>query len=169
VRGTPAQPFSTEQTWLRQSHRFLPNPHPNPSHTPISLLPPSPKPPKPKPQTSNNPNPTNPKTLNTHPTPTPPNPQSPRGHEQAHAAGLSIRSLMQRAARGTDYRLYFYISPYLRSRQTYEGIRSAFAPQQIAGMQEDVQLREQDFGGWSICFEGLGWGTGGGGGGVTFL
>lgn len=57
---------------------------------------------------------------------------------------------MEAATGGKDrsaYRMYFYISPYLRSKQTYEGIRAAFAPSQIAGMQEEVQLREQDFGG----------------------
>lgn len=82
--------------------------------------------------------------------------QSPRGHEQARAAGDEIRAIMERATAATGgagskadptaYQLYFYCSPYLRSRQTYEGIRAAFAPHQIAGMQEDVQLREQDFG-----------------------
>ncbi|KAI8475889.1 MAG: histidine phosphatase superfamily [Monoraphidium minutum] len=76
---------------------------------------------------------------------------SPHGHEQAADAGAEIRGIMEAATAGggaakTDYRLYFYISPYLRSRQTYEGIRAAFGPDQVAGMQEEVQLREQDFG-----------------------
>lgn len=43
-------------------------------------------------------------------------------------------------------RLFFYTSPYLRSKQTYEGIAQAFCPEEIAGVQEEVQLREQDFG-----------------------
>jgi broad specificity phosphatase PhoE len=97
-----------------------------------------------------------PTTTNHQPNP----PQSPRGHEQAHDAGQRIRTLMEAASHGTtNYKIYFYISPYLRSRQTYKGIRAAFAPNQIAGMQEDVQLREQDFGGLQ------GWGAGVGGGG----
>jgi broad specificity phosphatase PhoE len=45
-----------------------------------------------------------------------------------------------------DYSLYFYTSPYLRSRQTYEGVMQAFDPCRVVGCQEEVQLREQDFG-----------------------
>lgn len=43
-------------------------------------------------------------------------------------------------------RLFFYTSPYLRSKQTYEGIAQAFSFEEIVGVQEEVQLREQDFG-----------------------
>lgn len=47
---------------------------------------------------------------------------------------------------GLPYKLFFYYSPYLRSKQTFEGIVSAFEDEQIAGAQEEVQIREQDFG-----------------------
>ena len=30
--------------------------------------------------------------------------------------------------------------------QTYEGLAQAFMPEQVQGVQEEVQLREQDFG-----------------------
>lgn len=30
--------------------------------------------------------------------------------------------------------------------QTYEGLAQAFDPEQVQGVQEEVQLREQDFG-----------------------
>eukprot|EP00878_Enallax_costatus_P015940 GHUV01016713.1.p1 GENE.GHUV01016713.1~~GHUV01016713.1.p1 ORF type:complete len:443 (+),score=77.35 GHUV01016713.1:1134-2462(+) len=78
-----------------------------------------------------------------------PDPQVPLtglGVQQAHEAGAAIRQHMEAAKRGTNYKLYFYTSPYKRSLQTYEGIRDAFASQQVLGMQEEVQLREQDFG-----------------------
>lgn len=37
-------------------------------------------------------------------------------------------------------------SPYKRSKQTYEEITRAFDPKHLVGCQEEVQLREQDFG-----------------------
>lgn len=45
------------------------------------------------------------------------------GAEQAHDAGVAIRRHMEGASKGTSYKLFFYTSPYLRSLQTYEGIR----------------------------------------------
>jgi broad specificity phosphatase PhoE len=49
--------------------------------------------------------------------------QTPLGREQAHAAGESIRQHMDKLHGSSDYRLYFYTSPYKRGLQTYEGIR----------------------------------------------
>lgn len=41
--------------------------------------------------------------------------------------------------------------------QTYEGLAQAFAPEQVQGVQEEVQLREQDFGNFQVRVgEGLG-------------
>lgn len=42
--------------------------------------------------------------------------------------------------------VFFYTSPYKRSFQTYKWMSEAFDESQIAGWQEEVQLREQDFG-----------------------
>ncbi|KAF6253071.1 histidine phosphatase superfamily, partial [Scenedesmus sp. NREL 46B-D3] len=77
-----------------------------------------------------------------------PDPQVPLtslGSRQAQDAGQAIRRTME-AAKGTNYQLFFYTSPYKRSIQTCMGIRDAFASSQVAGVQEEVQLREQDFG-----------------------
>lgn len=77
-----------------------------------------------------------------------PDPQVPLtalGCRQAQEAGQAIRRHME-AAKGTNYKLFFYSSPYKRSIQTCMGIRDAFASSQVAGVQEEVQLREQDFG-----------------------
>ncbi|MEW5301967.1 MAG: hypothetical protein WDW36_004790 [Sanguina aurantia] len=71
-------------------------------------------------------------------------PRTGHGHHQATAAGLKIKSVME--ASGEDYNLFFYTSPYKRSLQTYDGISSCFPPSRITGVQEEVQLREQDFG-----------------------
>lgn len=48
------------------------------------------------------------------------------------------------------YRMYFYTSPYKRSHQTYQALAESFAGQNIAGQQEEVQLREQDFGNFQV-------------------
>lgn len=37
-----------------------------------------------------------------------------------------------------------------RSLQTYEQLVSAFEPHQVAGVQEEVQIREQDFGNFQV-------------------
>ena len=72
-----------------------------------------------------------------------PDPQVPltkKGWRQALDAGLMIKEI------ASDTNLFFYTSPYLRSKQTYEGVAEAFGVSGIAGVQEEVQLREQDFG-----------------------
>lgn len=72
-----------------------------------------------------------------------PDPQVPltaQGWKQALQAGEMIKSVAE------DSNLFFYTSPYLRSKQTYDGVTQAFSPSRIAGVQEEVQLREQDFG-----------------------
>ncbi|KAG2499910.1 hypothetical protein HYH03_002198 [Edaphochlamys debaryana] len=75
-------------------------------------------------------------------------PLTARGHMQAREAGKFIKDVCTEAHdRDEDsWRLFFYISPYKRSLQTYEGICSQFPSQNLLGVQEEVQLREQDFG-----------------------
>ena len=57
-----------------------------------------------------------------------------------------IVSSATRPSSKANYRLHFYMSPYKRSRQTCEAIASAFPRGVVTRVQEDVQLREQDFG-----------------------
>jgi len=80
--------------------------------------------------------------------PDPQVPLTPKGWRQALQAGENIRQVAEKyRGKGSEVgRLFFYTSPYLRSRQTYEGVAQAFQPNEIAGVQEEVQLREQDFG-----------------------
>ena len=68
-------------------------------------------------------------------------PLTAKGWEQARAAGQRLREVT-----GGEGTIFFYTSPYLRGKQTCEGVASAFAPESILGIQEEVQLREQDFG-----------------------
>ena len=74
--------------------------------------------------------------------------QTERGWGQARAAGHRIRKVME--ADGKPYRLYFYTSPYKRSHQTYEALAESFESKHVAGQQEEVQLREQDFGNFQV-------------------
>lgn len=48
--------------------------------------------------------------------------QTGRGKQQASDAGYKIRRTLERE-NGSDFQLYFYTSPYMRSFQTFEGIR----------------------------------------------
>lgn len=77
--------------------------------------------------------------------PDPQVPLTPKGWRQALEAGERIRQAAMHS-NGSVGRLFFYTSPYLRSRQTFEGVAQAFRPEEIGGVQEEVQLREQDFG-----------------------
>jgi len=63
-----------------------------------------------------------------------------KGHEQATAAGEKLRSLIGNES------MYIYMSPYLRSRQTWEGIKKAFSPSQILIERQDPRLRELELG-----------------------
>eukprot|EP00210_Caulerpa_lentillifera_P007097 g6790.t1 len=71
-------------------------------------------------------------------------PLTDRGWTQAKAAGLQLRKELEKI--GDPYKLVFYISPYRRSYQTYQGISETLPADSIVGVFEDVQLREQDFG-----------------------
>jgi broad specificity phosphatase PhoE len=62
------------------------------------------------------------------------------GRKQAVAAGEQIRSLIQP---GTP--IQFYISPYWRTRQTFEEIAKKFPKRSIRAY-EDPRLREQEWG-----------------------
>eukprot|EP00775_Hariotina_reticulata_P012535 gene12535-12668_t len=72
-------------------------------------------------------------------------PLSASGWDQAVACGHSIQQLLT-GEHGTNYKVFFMTSPYCRTRQTFVGIRQAFSDENFAGVQEEVQLREQDFG-----------------------
>ena len=84
-----------------------------------------------------------------------------KGHEQASATGQRLRALFdsddvvggalgqgqgQGQGQGGNYKVFFYISPYRRSKETALGIAQAFDNAQITGVREEPQLREQDFG-----------------------
>jgi len=71
-------------------------------------------------------------------------PLTEKGRWQAETAGQALRDVFEKD--DDPYNLVFYISPYRRSYQTYQGISKALPSESIVGVYEDVQLREQDFG-----------------------
>ena len=72
-------------------------------------------------------------------------PLTKNGHVQATQTGAMLRNLFD-ANDDEDYKCFFYISPYRRSKQTALGIAQAFEKSHISGVREEPQLREQDFG-----------------------
>lgn len=72
-------------------------------------------------------------------------PLTPKGHEQARATGAA---LARRFPQGFDY---IYSSPYLRTRETLDGLLEGFPGAWRARLDEhhvrrDILLREQEFG-----------------------
>eukprot|EP00929_Paragymnodinium_shiwhaense_P024766 TRINITY_DN15141_c0_g1_i1.p1 TRINITY_DN15141_c0_g1~~TRINITY_DN15141_c0_g1_i1.p1 ORF type:complete len:367 (-),score=36.48 TRINITY_DN15141_c0_g1_i1:108-1208(-) len=66
-----------------------------------------------------------------------------KGRQQAHDAGKRLRDLIK------DDSVFFLVSPYVRTRETFNGILKAGWPDhhtENVAHREDVQLREQDFG-----------------------
>jgi len=71
--------------------------------------------------------------------------QTELGKMQALEAGKKIRKLIE--SEGKPFKIFCIHSPYKRTIQTSDKVRKAFSDAEILGVQEEVQLREQDFGG----------------------
>lgn len=67
-------------------------------------------------------------------------PLTDRGVEQAREAGRRLR-----AAIPDGQRVTFFVSPYVRTRQTYDELAKFFDPDLVV-LREEPRLREQDFG-----------------------
>ncbi|MCJ1414430.1 hypothetical protein MMC32_000756 [Xylographa parallela] len=80
---------------------------------------------------------------------------TPEGWKQAEDAGRKLRSLLK-----PSDTLHFFTSPYLRTRETTEGILSSLTssdpspspfPRNAIKVYEEPRLREQDFGNFQPC------------------
>ncbi|MCJ1282630.1 hypothetical protein MMC26_001955 [Xylographa opegraphella] len=80
---------------------------------------------------------------------------TPEGWKQAEEAGRKLRSLLK-----PSDTLHFFTSPYLRTRETTEGILSSLTssdpspspfPRHTIKVYEEPRLREQDFGNFQPC------------------
>ncbi|CAF0994871.1 unnamed protein product [Didymodactylos carnosus] len=63
-----------------------------------------------------------------------------RGEQQAHQAGLELKTLMKNET------IFFYVSPFHRSKRTCELISQAFEQKQVISVREDPRIREQEWG-----------------------
>ena len=70
------------------------------------------------------------------------------GAEQARAAGRRIHDVV--AAAGGNWKAYFYVSPYARTRATLREIGRAFPRDRVIGAREECRVREQDFGNFQV-------------------
>jgi len=68
-------------------------------------------------------------------------PLSKKGREQAFDAGLKLNTLI-----GEKGKVFFYVSPYVRTRETLQGILESFRKSQVIGIREEPRIVEQQFG-----------------------
>ncbi|XP_059274739.1 phosphoglycerate mutase-like protein AT74 [Lycium ferocissimum] len=64
-----------------------------------------------------------------------------KGKEQAKKAGELIRGVVG----NNNCKLYFYVSPFLRTHETLKEIGGAFSSSEITGIREECRLREMDY------------------------
>ncbi|XP_022156518.1 phosphoglycerate mutase-like protein AT74 isoform X2 [Momordica charantia] len=67
------------------------------------------------------------------------------GIGEAEECGRNVRRMIEGDG-AHDWSVYFYVSPYKRTRQTLQHLARSFDRRRIAGMREEPRLREQDFG-----------------------
>ncbi|GAV76113.1 His_Phos_1 domain-containing protein [Cephalotus follicularis] len=68
-----------------------------------------------------------------------------KGKAEAEHCGKIIRKMIENDG-VDDWKVYFYVSPYRRTRETLQNLARPFERSRIAGLREEPRLREQDFG-----------------------
>ncbi|KAJ4886155.1 Phosphoglycerate mutase-like protein AT74 [Raphanus sativus] len=69
---------------------------------------------------------------------------------QAREAGARLRSLLSSNPSSPEWRVYFYVSPYDRTRSTLREIGRSFSRRRVIGVREECRIREQDFGNFQV-------------------
>ncbi|CAL9114746.1 PGAM [Musa troglodytarum] len=77
-------------------------------------------------------------------------PLTPLGVEQARTAGERIQQVVSEGGRAARWKVYFYVSPYERTRATLREMGRAFSRKRIIGVREECRIREQDFGNFQV-------------------
>ncbi|ONK61515.1 uncharacterized protein A4U43_C08F30730 [Asparagus officinalis] len=79
-------------------------------------------------------------------------PLTPLGLEQARAVGQNIRRVVSGGFEEAieNWKVYFYVSPYERTRGTLREMGRAFGRKRIIGVREECRIREQDFGNFQV-------------------
>ncbi|XP_061349495.1 phosphoglycerate mutase-like protein AT74 [Gastrolobium bilobum] len=72
------------------------------------------------------------------------------GIAQARHAGVNLRRVMAAGECSPDWRVYFYVSPYARTRSTLREVGRSFSKKRIIGVREESRIREQDFGNFQV-------------------
>ncbi|MCI25948.1 broad-range acid phosphatase DET1-like [Trifolium medium] len=75
---------------------------------------------------------------------------TPQGIQQARLAGDNLRRVVSGEGCSPDWRLYFYVSPYARTRSTLRELGRSFSKKRVIGVREESRVREQDFGNFQV-------------------
>ncbi|KAJ0464496.1 putative phosphoserine phosphatase [Helianthus annuus] len=79
---------------------------------------------------------------------------TPQGISQARLAGTQIRQVVSGSDSLPDtWKVYFYVSPYTRTRSSLREIARSFPRKCVIGVREECRIREQDFGNFQITEE----------------
>ncbi|XP_010550016.1 PREDICTED: phosphoglycerate mutase-like protein AT74H [Tarenaya hassleriana] len=77
-------------------------------------------------------------------------PLTEEGRVQAREAGKKMRELISSACGGERWRVFFYVSPYERTRTTLREVGRGFSRRRVIGVREECRIREQDFGNFQV-------------------
>ncbi|XP_003626327.2 LOW QUALITY PROTEIN: phosphoglycerate mutase-like protein AT74H [Medicago truncatula] len=77
-------------------------------------------------------------------------PLTPQGISQALSTGSRIRHVISSSSSSPDWRVYFYVSPYTRTRSTLRELAKSFSKKRVIGVREECRIREQDFGNFQV-------------------
>ncbi|XP_057514120.1 phosphoglycerate mutase-like protein AT74 [Actinidia eriantha] len=69
-----------------------------------------------------------------------------QGIGQARRAGAEIRRVVSDGGGSRSWKVYFYVSPYERTRSSLREIGRSFPRKRVIGVREECRVREQDFG-----------------------
>ncbi|KAF8107661.1 hypothetical protein N665_0118s0029 [Sinapis alba] len=70
---------------------------------------------------------------------------------QAQEAGARLHALISSSNPSSpEWRVYFYVSPYDRTRSTLREIGRSFSRRRVIGVREECRIREQDFGNFQV-------------------
>ncbi|KAK7397241.1 hypothetical protein VNO78_18408 [Psophocarpus tetragonolobus] len=72
-----------------------------------------------------------------------------QGISQSRLAGARLRHLLSGDG-SPNWRVYFYVSPYSRTRSTLREIGRSFSRNRVIGVREECRIREQDFGNFQV-------------------
>ncbi|KAK1410757.1 hypothetical protein QVD17_37296 [Tagetes erecta] len=77
-----------------------------------------------------------------------------QGIAQARLAGTQIRHVISDSDKQLDnWKVYFYVSPYTRTRSSLREVARSFPRKCVIGVREECRIREQDFGNFQITEE----------------